>query len=212
MISADSRTFSRSKRFNIEVQWPVEVKTESENKPAKYKIWIKPRAEYLKPASLQPTVILQAPDESNIEVELIQIKDRWHGKVETSQEGVYQAHIKIKARSVADEAINLDIGLYPMIGVFTQTIQQDQDIKSPSEASETLNTEPKSDTSAGVELETQPASENSEGKDESDWVTTAIAIVVANILMLGVAAGVWFVIRRKKVDPELTLDEAEGDA
>jgi uncharacterized protein (TIGR03503 family) len=212
VISADSRTFNRSKRFNVEVQWPIEVKIDPDSKPGKYKLWIKPRKEYLKPNSLQPTVVLQAPDDSKHEADLIRIKDSWRTIIETSQEGMYQAHIKIIASSVTDEAINLDLGSFPVVGVFRSTTQSNQDTKKASEAAEVLSPESKSDAGLETESEVTSGIEGDEGETGSDWIRTAIAIVVANLLMLAVAGGVWFIIRRKKIDPEFILDEQEEDA
>ena len=211
VISADSRTFNRSKRFNIEVQWPVEVKIEPDNKPGKYKIWIMPREEYLRPTSLQPTVILQAPDESNIEVELIRIKDRWRGKVETSQDGVYQALIQIEARSVAGEALNLDLGSFPMIGLFRPAMQQDQKNENSSGTPEVLRSEDKSASNLVNETDTGSDSEKPKNEGKSDWVRISIVIAAANLLMIIVAGGVWYALRKKKTDPELTLDGTDVD-
>jgi len=43
VVSADSQIFNRSKRFDIEVQWPVIVKIDPGNKPGNYRLSIKPR-------------------------------------------------------------------------------------------------------------------------------------------------------------------------
>ena len=52
VVSADSRTFNRSKRFNLEVQWTVEVKIDAGEGPGIYQLMVRAREEYLKPDGL----------------------------------------------------------------------------------------------------------------------------------------------------------------
>ncbi len=113
IISADGRTFNRTKRFNIEVQWLVEVIIESATKPGKNKVRIKLREEYFIPSSLLPGVILMAPDKNKRKLELTRIKDSWLGKIEVGQDGVYRVLVQIEASSVAGEVLRLDLIPFP---------------------------------------------------------------------------------------------------
>jgi hypothetical protein len=118
VVSAESRGFKRSKRFDIEVRWPVEVRLEPGFKAGVYQLSLKAREEFLKPESLVTKVEIEAPDGSRTDLPMKFSLDWFHARIETSQAGLYRAHIKLSAVSNTQENVDIDLGSFPMDGVF----------------------------------------------------------------------------------------------
>ena len=197
VISADSRTFNRSRRVMIEVRWPVAVKIKPEDEPGNYSLFIKAREEYIKPDGLIPTVSLISPDEQQEPVIMKPARGGWLGTLKTGQNGLYQALVNIKAETKSGEKIQIDLGKFPVVGVFKESVANNGDLTAK-------NIEPVEEMSEVAEL-TQPS-------DQPDWMFISILAGLAN-LGLGIAGfGVWYFMRRMRSDPELTLEDEAIDA
>ena len=190
LVSANSRTFSRSKRFDIEVQWPVEVSIEATDSPGSYELSVKAREEYLKPESLKTTIDLQAPDGSRKPLDLVKDNGSWRAEIDTDQEGLYQAAISIEAQTQAGEATRLDLGNFSMIGVYKAPAEP----VVPEQADE-----PQTQALNPPEIEQQESS-------GPDWIMTSIVIGVANLVFALIAIGVFLVMRRKPTPAEFVLE------
>ena len=118
VVTAESQSFKRSKRFDIEVRWPVEVKLEPGFKAGVYQLSLRAREEFLKPESLVAKVAIEAPDGSRTDLPLKFTLDWFHARIETSQAGLYQAHIKLSAVSNTQQRVEIDLGSFPMDGVY----------------------------------------------------------------------------------------------
>jgi len=118
IVSAESRSYTRSKRFEIEVRWPVVVKLEPGFKAGVYQLSLKAREEFLKPESLVAKVEIEAPDGSRTDLPMKLSLDWYHARIETSQAGLYQAHIKLSAVSNTQQNVDIDLGSFPMDGVY----------------------------------------------------------------------------------------------
>jgi len=210
VIAADSQIFNRSKRFDIEVQWPVIVKIDARNKPGSYQMSIKPREEYLDLANLRPGVILQAPDGIKQDLALIRLDNEWSVEIETSQDGVYQASIIIDTSSATNGAQSLDLGVFPMIGISSPAMPQDQKIEPSSRVVPVsrsvikLDSIPESISKAATEVVQNKPKHNR----QPDWTRISITLALVNLLMIIVAAVVWSLLRRKKDETGLTLVRA----
>jgi len=222
VISADSQIFNRSRRFNIEVQWPVIVKIEPGKTPGSYQLSIKPREEYQNSTSLRPSVILQAPDGNSQDLALMRLDDEWSAEIETSQDGVYQASVKIEPGPATTGAQHFDLGLHPMIGISRPTMPQEQDIETLSRAvpvskpaikldpiSESISDSipeliSESISKAGIEV----AQEKPKDYRQPDWTRISITLAVVNLLIIIVATGVWSLLQRQKDETGLTLVRA----
>ena len=187
LVTIDSRTFNRSKRIDIEVQWPVKIETRSLSEPGNYLLTIQAREEYLKPESLQPTVVIKTPNGVEQPLNLKSVAGVWQAEVNTMQEGIYQALIQVSGESTKGEKRDYDLGGFSMIGVFKE---------SASEPESQLDTD---EESLPVEVE------KTEPEEKQDWTMIIIVVGSANLVLILIIGGVIFAFRRgsKKEDFEL---------
>jgi len=210
VIAADSQIFNRSKRFDIEVQWPVIVKIDAGSKPGSYQLSIKPRKEFLDLASLRPGVILQAPDGNKQDLALIRLDSEWSVEIETSQDGVYQASIIIDINSATDGAQSLDLGLFPMIGISSPVIPQDHKIETSRVIPVSRSViKPVSIPESISKTATEAVQDKPKHNRQPDWTRISITLALVNLLMIIVAAVVWSLLRREKDETGLSLNLAD---
>ncbi len=193
LVTADSRTFNRSKRVDIKVQWPVKVSIKPTDQPGKYNFVVEAREEYLKPDSLLPTVFLESPDGNREALQLENKNNLWTGLVNTKLDGIHQAQLSIKAKDQNAQIIELDLGKYPMVGVFRQPLPGQQEV------SKTPESEMDSDESEN------PGGEHKE-EAGTDWVATSIIIGVSNLVIALLVGGVFLMLRRKAVTEDISLE------
>jgi len=186
IISADSRTFNRSKRFDMQVQWPVEVRIEAQQAPGIYQLKLRAREEYLKPDGLTADVDIEAPDGSRNSLVLESSAGWLRTEVKTDQDGLYRAHIKVSAQSQADEIQDLDLGTFSMLGVYR--------------APPIVEPEP---ADAILEDTAEPATPS----EDVDWRIVGVVIVAVNLFLLLILIVGWWFLKRNKDTPELVLEE-----
>ncbi len=189
VVSADSRTFNRSKRVNIEIQWPVVVKFDPVGEPGNYALSIKAREEYLHPESLIATVRLEAPDGTGQDIIMEQSSVGWTANIKTFQNGIYQALIHINGETATGKNIQLNLGKFPLLGVYREAVVEEPD---PAVKEIELVAEITEDTGT---------------IDQPDWILTAIIVGLANFGLILGGFVAWFIWRRKKSAPELTLED-----
>ena len=189
VVSADSRTFNRSKRFDMRVQWPVEVIVEPQKEAGVYELKMRAREEYLKPDGMVADVDIEAPDGSRNSLE-IESRSGWlRTRVETSQDGLYRAHITVSAQTQTGEIMDVDLGMFSMLGVYREVsgTAQKADDKAPEIA---IDKEIKIE---GI-----------------DWKLVGVVIVVVNLsLFLLLILGWWLLKRGKNPAEEILEDEEE---
>ncbi len=191
VISADSRTFNRSKRFDMQVQWPVEVEIEAQQEPGVYELKLRAREEYLKPDGLVADVDVEAPDGSRNSLAL-EFSSGWlRTRIETSQAGLYRAHVKISAQSQADEIQDVDLGTFSMLGVY----------RAPPVVEPELADAAQSDV---IEQEAKP--------DAVDWKLVGVVIVVVNLSLLLLLVLGWWFLKRNKDAPVMVPEDEEFSA
>jgi uncharacterized protein (TIGR03503 family) len=191
IVSADSRTFNRSKRFDMQVQWPVEIKIEAQNEPGVYELKLRAREEYLKPDGMVADVNIEAPDGTSNSLAL-EFSTGWlRTRVKTNQDGLYRARVKVSAQSHATEIMDIDLGIFSMLGVYRE------DPAAKPESAENSQNEV-------VDQQAKP--------DGVNWKMVGVVIVAVNLtLMLLLVIGWWF-FKRNKDAPELVLEEEETSA
>ena len=188
VISADSNTFNRSKRFDMQVQWPVEVKIEAQQAPGIYELKLRAREEYLKPDGLVAEVDIEAPDGTRDSLAL-EFSSGWlRADVETNQDGLYRAHVKISAQSHAGEIQDVDLGTFSMLGVY----------RAPPVVKPEL-----------AEAEQIDAVEQELKSDAIDWKLVGVVLVAFNLSLLLLLVLGWWLLKMKKDAPELALEEEE---
>ena len=186
IVSADSRTFNRSKRFDMQVQWPVEVKIEAQQAAGIYELKLRAREEYLKPDGLTANVDIEAPDGSMNSLALESSVGWLRTEVKTDQDGLYKAHIKVSAQSHAHEIRDLDLGTFSMLGVYRAP-----PIAEPGETEATRD---------------DPAEPVTPSED-IDWKVVGVVIVGINLFLLLLLIVGWLFLKRAKDRPELILEE-----
>jgi uncharacterized protein (TIGR03503 family) len=187
IVSADSRTFNRSKRFDIQVQWPVEVKIESRNQAGFYELKLRAREEYLKPDGLVADVTIEAPDGSTESLALEPVRDWLVGRIETNQDGLYQAHVKVSAQSQGTEIKDIDLGSFSMLGVY----------RAPA-------------LSPDATREKEPeVSKKSPQEEAINWRLVGIVVVTVNVLIMILMGLGWVIIRRKNAADEPIIEDVE---
>lgn len=186
VVSADSRTFNRSKRFDMQVQWPVEVKIEAQKEAGVYELKMRAREEYLKPDGMVAEVDIEAPDGSRNSLEFESRSGWLRTRVETSQDGLYRAHIKISAQTRTDEIIDLDLGMFSMLGVYREVsgAAKKADEKAPEIAID----------------------KKAEG---IDWKLVGVVIVVVNLSLFLLLILGWWLLKRGKDPVEEVLEDEE---
>jgi len=192
VVTVDSQTFNRSKRIDIDVQWPVKVSIQPTDLTGVYDLSIQAREEYLKPESLKPSVSLKAPDAISKPLELVAKDNIWSAKILTKQDGLYQAEVSIEAQTQAGEAIKLDLGNFSMVGVYQEPVTPEK-----TEVAVTPNQQDQSAIDSNL---------NDKVNNGLNWVTTSIIIGVANVMLVLIALGVYLLMRRKSASPEFSLE------
>jgi uncharacterized protein (TIGR03503 family) len=188
VISADSSTFNRSKRFDMQVQWPVEVKIEAQQAPGIYELKLRAREEYLKSDGLVAEVDIEAPDGTRDSLAL-EFSSGWlRADVETNQDGLYSAHVKISAQSHAGEIQDVDLGTFSMLGVY----------RAPPVVKPEL-----------AETEQIDAVEQELKSDAIDWKLVGVVLVAFNLSLLLLLVLGWWLLKMKKGASELALEEEE---
>jgi uncharacterized protein (TIGR03503 family) len=207
VISADSQIFNRSRRYNIEVQWPVVVRVDPGRDPGNYQLSIRPREAYLDQARLRPSVVLQAPDGNRQDLALIQVDNDWRADIETDQDGVYQAFIKIDSSPADNEPVSYDLGGFPMIGMIRQPIPQETEIEPTIATEPVLGTVVESDSKSEtiLKVETAVAPGIAKVDKQPDWTRISIELAVINLVFIILAAGVWLFLRDEKDETGLRL-------
>lgn len=195
LVTIDSRTFSRSKRIDVEVQWPVEVEIKSTGKPGTHRLTIQAREEYLKPASLKPKAQIKAPDGEQQDLPLKNISGNWQVEVKTDQDGLYQVLINVSAESVSGQRQNYDLGTFTIAGIYQAA--QDQ---------------PESDQAENLE---PPVIDSVEPEDEQNWTQILVIGGIVNLILILVVVGVVFVYRRSSKQMTIAaenglIDESES--
>ncbi len=192
IVSADSRTFNRSKRFDMRVQWPVEVKIEPQQQAGVYQLKLRAREEYLKPDGMVAEVDVEAPDGARDSVELENSTGWLQTRVETSQAGLYRAHIRVSAQNHASEIYDIDLGSFSMLGVYRALPVAAGNLPA---AESTAAAAAKADT----------------GK-ETDWRMVGIVVLAVNLFLMLLILGGWLILRRRKAADELIIEDEELSA
>ena len=210
IISTDSQIFNRSRRFTIEVQWPVVVRVDSGNEPGRYQLSIRPRKAYLNQSGLRPSIVLQAPDGNRQDLALIQVDNDWRAEIETDQEGVYQAFVKVDSGSPDNEPVSYDLGGFPIIGVIRQPSIPETPIELSLPTGPALSAvvESGSMPEAVLNVEKSVAPKIAEVDMQPDWTRISIELAVINLVFIIIAAGVWLFLRDEKGEAGLMLIEA----
>jgi uncharacterized protein (TIGR03503 family) len=184
MINAEARTFDRSKRFTIEVLWPIEVTLNKAESAGEYDLNIRARQEYIQPDSLQLEVVLVRPDDLQQPL-IMNLEDKvWRTHVRaTDLDGLHKLRIRMSATTNDGETIQHSLDELSLLGVVPDRLEQ---------STETIQTE--QDTAQSEEDIDLP-----ESSEEGPSLMTSIAIIaVFNLLLLLMGGGAWFYLRRQR--------------
>ena len=189
LVTIDSRTFNRSKRIDIEVQWPVKIDIRPTAEPGTYLLTLQAREEYLKPDSLQPNIQIKAPDGAQQSLTLKNKSGIWQAEVKTGQEGIYQALINVTADSLSGEKQTHDLGSFSMLGVYqAPEVPVDSQLETP-ENEESIDTMV------------------AEAEEETNWTQVMIIVGAANLMLILIIGGVIFMYRRSAKKIILSVED-----
>ena len=206
ILQAEARTFKRSKRVSVEVQWPVKVDIDKTAKPGIYQLKISPREEYIRAPSLRLAVSLKSPKGDTQKIKLMQ-QDTGFGAIiaANQQDGLYHLLIHFQAKNIEGQEVQHDLQPYPVLGV---------KIESPAVVDETPSrSEAEKETASQTEIVPAPAVIQQEPvapPPESDWLKTLIIIGAANLLLILIGAGLWVFMRKRNAIAQIeTLYDEE---
>jgi uncharacterized protein (TIGR03503 family) len=191
IVTIDSQTFNRSKRIDVEVQWPVKVEIKPIAEPGSYRLTIQAREEYLNPDTLQPNVQIKTPNGEQLALKLFNISNVWEAEVKTNQAGLYQVLIDITAQSVNGEKLKYDLGAFSMVGVY----------KIPE-----VEIVSKSDLNDGADLDSIKE-EVAVLEEKTNWTQILIIVGATNLALILIIGGIYFMFRRSSKNVEFSLDD-----
>ncbi len=207
VVTADARTFSRSRRISVEVAWPLEVDIENTARPGIYKLWIKPRAEMIDPGSLQVEVALENPAGERRTLEPKPMNGQWLAEVKADQaDGMHRLWISMTARDLEGGTVEKTLEPYPLIGVKAEPEPPAQ-VEEPPEPP--VEEAPPAEAEAPTGEAPQPIIE--ETAVEPDNTLLYVAIGSFNLLLIAGGAGLWWWLRRRKSEKIQLLDEDDDD-
>jgi uncharacterized protein (TIGR03503 family) len=207
LLQADARTFKRSKRFSVEVQWPVSVEISKTRQPGIYQLKIEPRAEYIKPDSLRLAVKLQNPTGESAKIKMQRQGQAWAGEVKAdAADGLHQLLISMQAQNVEGETVQHDLQPYSILGIKKQLEPPAQPDPVAEQAAPVQTEQDKVEAAAEI-IEETPEPES------ADWVMTLIILGVSNLVLILIGVGIWVFMRKRRFITDVeALYEEDGDA
>jgi uncharacterized protein (TIGR03503 family) len=207
VVTADARTFSRSRRISIEVAWPLQVDLEKTGRPGVYKLWIKPRTEMIDPQSLQLEVELENPSAQREALELKPMDGQWLAEVRADRaDGMHRLWIVMKARDLEGGALEKTLEPYPLIGV-----RAEPEDAPPGQSQSTPEPVTEPEPEAAPAGEPEAAAPADEMPEEPDNSLLYVAIASFNLLLLAAGAALWWWLRQRKREKIQLLDADDDD-
>lgn len=206
LVQADARTFTRSKRVGVQVQWPVTVEVSKTNKPGVYNLSIQAREEYIKADTLMPEVTIIHPDKTEQKLEITtpgNVKDL--EIVVNKQDGLHQLEIKIQAQTLEGKVETHQLVNIPVLGVKVEPVKSQQAEKTVDNAPEKMPESQQNDLKPAEIIEEPPQ------EQESDWVHTLIFVAIANVILIIIVAGSYLFIRKRMKKDQVQLVEEGAD-
>ncbi len=193
IVTADARTFNRSKRFKIEVQWPVMVETSKTEQAGEFELNIKAREEYLQVDSLKLDVNLKQPDRQLKPVQLEFKNSSWVGLVKANkQDGLHSLQINVQGKSPGGKEISHSLKGYSVLGV--------------KPVDDTDNSEPITGANDPDDKKDEEAP-SADSDQQSDLFDSILMIGAINVVIILLAAGGYIYLRKKKKDGFNLIDE-----
>ena len=209
VVNADARTFTRSKRFSVEVQWPVKVEVSKTANPGIYNLSIQAREEYIKADTLQLDVSIKQPDNNEQKVEISKAGNQTDLEIKVNQQdGLHQIQIKMQAETVDGKAIKHTLDNFPVLGVQQAELEEKVE-KSPVAADSSSKIE-QNEVQQGSDLKPAEIVEEITEEEDSGWVNTMIYVATANMIIILIVVGSIIVMRKRKKGDSIDLFEEES--
>ena len=195
-IVANGSTFSRSKTFEFNVQWPVDVNIRAARQPGRFLLTVTPRPEYVQPQSLKIDAELSDPAGSRQALQLQKAKNVWEADVNANRaDGMHQLFLTVAGSGNKGAAFEHQMGPYPLLGTADPTLAPPV-VAVVSESTETANIEEQ-------QIETEAA-------EEDNFWFNLIIIAIANVVLILGGLGVYWYLRKKNQADEFDLS-ADSD-
>ena len=202
VINADSRTFSRSKRYSIQVQWPVMVNIKSTDAAGIYSLSMKARDEYIKPKTLSLIARFKLPDGTKQLIDLEATDGTWTGTIKANeQDGLHQLMIHVQATTLQGKSINHEMETYSVLGI-KQEIKEEPDMRKETIAEFAAAMNGGAPEIQVIEPEPQDSASNN---DSDSWISTVIMFSAVNIILLLIGGGAFWYMRQQSKKNEVDL-------
>ena len=202
VINADSRTFSRSKRYSIQVQWPVMVSIKKTDYAGIYSLSMKARDEYIKPKTLSLIARFKSPDGSKQLIDLEARDGTWSGTIiANKQDGLHQLMIHVQATTLQGKSINHEMETYSVLGI-KQEIKEEPDVRKETIAEFAAAMNGGAPEIQVIEPEPQDSASNN---DSDSWMSTVIMFSAVNIVLLLIGGGAFWYMRQQSKKNEVDL-------
>ncbi len=189
-IVANGSTFSRSKTFELNVQWPVDVNIRAARQPGRFLLTVTPRPEYAPPQSLKIDAELADPAGSRQALQLQSAKNVWQADVNANRaDGMHQLFLTVAGSTHKGAAFEHQMGPYPLLGT-----------ADPALASPVV---PAASDSAETAIIEEQQSET-EAEEDNFWFNL-IVIAIANVVLILGGLGVYWYLRKKNQADEFDL-------
>lgn len=186
LVNVDARTFSRSKRINVQVQWPVMVEISKTERAGQYRLDVRAREEYIKAETLSLVLRLETPSGTLRPIDVELVENRYTGLVSANTEfGLHRLLVSMQAESVEGELVQHDLGGYSLVGV-----RDEVKASTPEPEKNPVTT---------------PAQIVQEEEVDSGDYSALIYIGLANLMLVLIALGVYFFWKRRSATDEVDL-------
>lgn len=200
IVSADARTFKRNKRFIVEVQWPVIIEIDKTKIPGTHRLSIQARPEHMQANTLKPEVKLEYPDGQLKPVVIKPVNNKWLGDIKANeQNGLHRLKIHIEGKSIKGEDIEHELHGFSILGIQLEAQKDTLDKKTPDNNPDQTTSQKQNEDSPQIEEPT------GHGEDGADLMDSIILILIINGVLILVATGVYFYLRKKKQQDDFNL-------
>jgi uncharacterized protein (TIGR03503 family) len=193
-IHADGSTFSRIKKYTVQVQLPVMVDIKETDNAGIYTLSVQPREEYIKPESLKVIASLRFPDGDVGPVGLLNENNIWSGEVTATKfDGEYELLLNILAQTHNGKTLEKDLPPFSIKGVIpgAGTASVDEATSSPE------NNPEQQDQTDSMAMDADDSSD--------DFVFEIITIALVNVVLIAIGGGVFWYLRKSRQKDDINL-------
>ncbi len=203
-VHADGSTFNRSKKYSVNVYWPIEVDIAETDKQGIYELSLTPHDEYIKPETANITVFLEHPDKQLQPQVVVLQTEGWSVELEANQQdGTHRVLIKVEAQTHDGQTVAYELPPYPIEGVKQAGVENTPQVVEPEK--------PVVEESVTNDVDI-PEIKTQNDQSPSDLFFNIMMIAIANVAIIIIGLGVYWYIRKSRHKNSISLlDEENND-